>query len=265
MSKRHAPTVGPVFVNEPDLSKAWVTVLQHVVDHPGLEISPLILSVTGFDINGTPAENIGVRQALDTLLLTKGRRNVEDVAFTIFPQRLWQIARGNRALLFEYYRMAFPRYQAMNPRANRRGLYFERLIKYGRGPCDGNQLEWILSQFNGRSSVRRSMFHASVFDPERDHVADAQLQFPCLQNVSFAPTKDGLIVNAFYATQQLFVKAYGNYLGIAHLGAFMAHEMGMKLSRVNVVVGVAKLEKICKSDPGLTSLLASARSCVTQS
>jgi len=81
----------------------------------------------------------------------------------------------------------------MNPRDNRRGLYFERLTSYGRGPCDGNQLEWILSQFNGRKGVRRSMFQASVFDPERDHVADAQLQFPCLQHVSFEPTKEGLV------------------------------------------------------------------------
>ena len=173
---------------------------------------------------------------------------MEDVAFTIFPQRLWQVAQGDRARLFKFYRDAFPRYQAMNPRDNRRGLYFERLTSYGRGPCDGNQLEWILSQFNGREGVRRSMFQASVFDPERDHVADAQLQFPCLQHVSFEPTKEGLVINAFYATQQLFVKAYGNYLGIAQLGAFMAQEMKMKLIRMNVIIGVAKFESAFHSD-----------------
>lgn len=265
MTRRLPPTVGPLLVNEPDLSKSWATALLHVIEHAGLEISPLILSVTGFDENGAPAENANVRQALDSLLRTKGLRNVEDVAFTIFPQRLWQIARGDRNRLFEYYRQAFPRYQAMNPRENRRGLYFERFIKYGRGPCDGNQLEWILSQFTGRSGVRRSMFQASVFDPERDHVPDAQLQFPCLQHVSFEPTQDGLVVNAFYATQQLFVKAYGNYLGLSQLGAFMAHEMGMRLTRVNVVVGVAKLERISKTDIDLKPLLAAARTCVTPS
>ena len=59
------------------------------------------------------------------------------------------------------------------------------------------------------------------------------------------------MVNAFYATQQLFVKAYGNYLGIAQLGAFMAHEMRLKMSRMNVIVGVAKSERISKTDqPG---------------
>lgn len=263
MTKQHIPVMGPLLINEPDLSRAWAKAVLHVVDHAGLEISPLVLSVTGFDDNGTAAENKAVRHALDNLLLAKGLRNVEDVAFTIFPQRLWQVAQGDRALLFEYYRKAFPRYQAMNPRDNRRGLYFERLISYGRGPCDGNQLEWILSQFNAREGVRRSMFQASVFDPGRDHVATAQLQFPCLQHVSFEPTREGLVVNAFYATQQLFVKAYGNYLGIAQLAAFMAHEMKMKLIRMNVIIGVAKFERISKTDPQLAPLLSAARACVT--
>lgn len=251
--------IGPLLVDEPDISRAWARALLHVIDHAGREISPLILSVTGFDKRGEVPETPAIREALDTVLSTKRIRSVEDVAFTIFPQRLWQVAQGDRVALFRYYKDAFPRYQAMNPRDNRRGLYFERMTGYGRGPCDGNQLEWILTQFEGRKRVRRSMFQVSVFDPARDHLADAQLQFPCLQHVSFEPTKEGLVINAFYATQQLFVKAYGNYLGIAQLGAFMAQEMKTKLLRMNVVVGVAKFERIPKSDPDLQPLIIAAR------
>ena len=261
---KHAQSTGPVLVDESDLSRAWGKAVLHVLDHPGPEISPLILSVSGFDEDGGVVETPAVRTALDTLLSAKQMRSVEDVAFTIFPQRIWQVAQGDRAALFKYYRDAFPRYQAMNPKDNRRGLYFERLVSYGRGPCDGNQLEWILSQFEAREGVRRSMFQASVFDPERDHVANAQLQFPCMQHVSFEPTEAGLVVNAFYATQQLFVKAYGNYLGIAQLGAFMAHEMKLKMNRMNVIVGVAKFERISKSDQALAPLVAAARACFVQ-
>lgn len=261
---KHTQSTSPVLVDESDLSRAWAKAVLHVLDHPGPEISPLILSVSGFDEDGGVIETPDVRIALDTLLLAKQMRSVEDVAFTIFPQRIWQVVQGDRAALFKYYRDAFPRYQAMNPKDNHRGLYFERLVSYGRGPCDGNQLEWILSQFEGREGVRRSMFQASVFDPERDHVANAQLQFPCMQHVSFEPTKAGLVVNAFYATQQLFVKAYGNYLGIAQLGAFMAHEMKLKMSRMNVIVGVAKFERISKSDQALAPLVATARACFAQ-
>lgn len=262
MTKKNGPVTRPLLIDESDLSRAWAQAVIHVIEHAGLEISPLVMSVTGFDDDGVPSEDQRVRQELDDLLHAKGMRSVEDVAFTIFPQRLWQVSRGDRALLFKYYRDAFPRYQAMNRKDNKRGLYFERLISFGAGPNDGNQLEWILTQFNGRVGVRRSMFQASVFDPARDHVADAQLQFPCMQHVSFEPTDEGLVVTAFYATQQLFVKAYGNYLGIAQLGAFMAHEMNMKLIRMNVVIGVAKFERIAKTDPALNPLLAAARACI---
>ena len=153
----------------------------------------------------------------------------------------------------------------MNKNANGRGLYFERMVRYGRGPCDGNQLEWILSQFGSRAGVRRSMLQAATFDPGRDHVASAQLGFPCLQQVSFEPTAAGLVVNAFYATQQIFDKAYGNYLGLAQLGAFMAHEMKKPLARLNVMVGVAKLERITKSDSDFEPLVAATKALVSGS
>lgn len=260
MTKKAAAISGPLLINESNLSLAWAKAVMHVMDHVGSEITPLILSTTGFDEKGNPIEDVELRKMLDALLARKKKhKSIEDIAFTIFPQRLWQVAQGDRNKLFDYYRAAFPRYQAMNRRDNSRGLYFERLMMYPGAPCEGNQLEWLISQFNGRDGVRRSMFQASVFDPARDHVSTAQLQFPCLQHVTFEPTSDGLVVNAFYATQQLFVKAYGNYLGIAQLASFMAHEMNMKPARMNVIVGVEKLEGISKSNPALVELINVAR------
>jgi hypothetical protein len=253
----------PVMISDDNLSRAWSRLLLRVLDGAGTEISPLVLSVTGFGGNGVVPEDPAVRQAVDQLLKRKGRLKVEDVAFTIFPQRLWEMSRGDRTRLFTLYRATFPRWQAMNKKANGRGLYFERMVMYGRGPCDGNQLEWLLSQYGSRAGVRRSMLQATTFDPGRDHVASAQLGFPCLQQVSFEPTTAGLVVNAFYATQQIFDKAYGNYLGLAQLGAFMAHEMDIPLARLNVMVGVAKLERITKSDPDFAPLAAAAEALVS--
>lgn len=265
MSKSKAAAApAPLAIYDDDLSRAWSRLLLGILKGAGTEISPLVLSLTGFDEKGNVSEYPGVRCALDELLKRKGRLSVEDVAFTIFPQRLWQMCRGNRARLFGLYRATFPRWQAMNRKANGRGLYFERMVMFGRGPCDGNQLEWILSQYHSRPGVRRSMLQATTFDPERDHVASAQLGFPCLQHVSFEPTAAGLVVNAFYATQQIFDKAYGNYLGLAQLGAFMAHEMGMPLARLNVTVGVAKLERISKSDTDLRPLIAAANALLVE-
>ena len=266
MSKAKNLTAAPPFViDDTNLSRAWAQLLLEVFDHAGTEVAPLSLSLSGFAKDGTPVEDPAVRHALDRLLKRKGRNIVENVAFTIFPQRYWKMSCGDRSRLFDLCLKTFPRLQAMNRNANGRGLYFERMIKYGRGPCDGNQLEWILSQFNSRKGVRRSMLQAAIFDPGRDHVASAQLGFPCLQQVSFEPTRAGLVTNAFYATQQIFDKAYGNYLGLAQLGAFMAEAMDMRLARLNVMVGVAKLERINKSDADLVPLIGAARVLVSAS
>ena len=260
MSKsKAAAATEPVVINDDNLGRAWSRLLLRVLEGSGTEIAPLVLSLTGFGKKGTVPEDASVRQALDHLLERKARFKVNAIAFTIFPQRLWTMSRGARSCLFALYRATVPRWKAMNKKANGRGLYFERLVNYGRGPVDGNQLEWILSQYNARKGVRRSLLQATTFDPDRDHVASAQLGFPCLQQVSFEPTTEGLVVSAFYATQQIFDKAYGNYLGLAQLGAFMAHEMGMPLARLNVMVGVAKLERIAKSDPDLAPLVAAAK------
>ena len=252
----------PLLIEDTNLSRAWGRLLLQVLDSAGTEVAPLILSLSGFSEDGVATEDPAVRQALDRLLKRKGRLVVDDVAFTLFPQRLWNMSRGDRASLFALYRATFPRWQAMNRKANGRGLYFERMVSFGRGPCDGNQLEWILSQFNSRTGVRRSILQATTFDPGRDHVASAQLGFPCLQQVSFEPTAAGLVINAFYATQQIFDKAYGNYLGLAQLGRFMAHEMGLPLARLNVMVGIAKLERITKSDSDFAPLVTAVQALV---
>lgn len=82
----------------------------------------------------------------------------------------------------------------------------------------------------------------SCFDPREDHNEAPLLPFPCLQQIGFTYDKDGgLIVNAFYPTQFILDRAYGNYLGLCHLGAFMAYQIGVRLVRMNCFVGCAQL------------------------
>lgn len=240
----------PLLINEENLSRAWAKAFLLVTDnkdYSGKKISPLVVSITGFT-DGEPQEYLDIRQSLDTCLVDNGDQKIHTVANTIFPNSLWRRSKYEREKLFERYRKFLPRAKAIKhcKQKNRRGLYFERLIAFGSGPCDGNQLEYIISQYNARPGVRRSMFQASIFDPGRDHISDPYLPFPCLQHVSFVPQGETLTLNAFYATQQLLNKAYGNYLGLCRLGNFMAHEMGLTFSRMNCFVGVAKLEHIGK-------------------
>lgn len=251
---------GPLLIEETNLSRAWASAFMHIIDNPGKEISPLLITLTGFT-NGLPEEEPAIREALDYCLSSKEKQKVHTVANTIFPNSTWKRSKGDRKILFEKYLKALPRYKKLEPHKNRRGIYFERLIAFGSGPENGNQLEYIISQYKSNPNYRRSMFQASIFDPERDHVSSAQLPFPCLQHVSFVPQnkEKTLTLNAFYATQQIFEKAYGNYLGLCWLGDFMATEMKLTLERMNCFVGVAKLDTITKSDDNLASLKNVAR------
>ena len=254
----------PLLIETQDLASTWGQAVLHVINHPGTAISPLIISVTGFADGNTP-EDSGVRRALDAALRAVGMQSVHTVANTIFPQSLWQICGGDRSLLYDKYLANVPRYRALAPSKNSRGLYFERLIHFSPSGCAGcppvNQLEFVIASFTKQKAVRASMLQAAIFDPTHDHTRAAQLGFPCLQHVSFVPVQNGtLTVNAFYATQQLFDKAYGNYLGLCRLGHFMAGEMGLRLGRLNCFVGVAKLERVTKHAAVLAPIIAAIES-----
>ena len=253
----------PKCIDESSVSRAWAQALISMIDARVTEISPLLVSISGFDEIGNSTEDPMLRNELDSLLKEKKKYDTETVAFTIFPLEIWELAAPDRHLFYELAMSAFPEFQAMNRRANGRGLYWERLIGFGKGEkYDGNQLEFILDSYLSARSVRRSLLQAATFDPDRDHNPNPRLHFPCLQQVSFAPSRTGLVTNAFYATQQLFYKAYGNFVGLGRLGAFMAREMGMPLVRLNVYVGVEKLEGIRKSDAGFEKVVEQARRCL---
>ena len=99
-SSRTLAASPPVVIDDTNLSCAWARLLLQVRDGAGTEVAPLILSLSGFDQDGQAIEDPAVRGALDTLLTRKGCNAVENVAFTIFPQRIWQMSRGDRNRLF---------------------------------------------------------------------------------------------------------------------------------------------------------------------
>ena len=231
----------PYMVLDNNLSHAWARILWHIAKTPGIsDISPLVVTIDGFAPDGRPTEDADIRRGLDDFLGKNGKWSVEIVAFTIFPQRYLQIGGGEREAFYQICFDALPHLKARNPRLNGRGMYFERLMKFGRGRVNDNQLEFILTEYlAGRR--RTSKFQASIFDPERDQSRQPYQTFPCLQTVTFVPTDDGLVVNAVYAMQYLVQRGYGNFLGLAHLGAFMAHEMGLPMARLTLSPGSRSL------------------------
>jgi hypothetical protein len=248
---------------EPKLSVAWARAFLGLLDHPRKEYVPCLVSIAG--LNGAdPEADADLRDALDACLEANGHDRVQTVANTIFPQSLWRRAKGNRNAFFRSYLEDLPSFVEMD-RRNRRGIYFARLIGFGLNPTDalglphaptkaiseeGNQLELIIEEC--KRGGRRTKLQAALFDPYRDLTRSAQQGFPCLQHLTFVPDHDRrtLGLNAFYATQQLFVKAYGNWLGLCRLGAFVAHEAGLRFDRLTCFAGIEKMDGDKRPRPG---------------
>ncbi len=263
----------PLLISDTNISRAWSQILLHVIDHGGTEISPLVVSISGFSNDFIP-EVDRVRTALDGLLQKKDQFQVNTVANTIFPQSLWRIAGGDRHAFFEEYRETLPYYAAMD-RLNCSGTYFSRLIAFdldaktgqrlpyipeGSIPEKGNQLEHIIKLFEKNKIKRDSAFQASIFDPVRDHSSGPYQSFPCMQHLTFVRVgKEDLVINAFYATQQIVRKAYGNYLGLCRLGHFVASQTGLSFNRLNIYIGAGKLGSFSKTSSELYPLIAAAR------
>lgn len=264
----------PILIDRPNLSLAWAEAFSRINAAPKHRLMPLTISFEGFS-NGDVTEDSTVRAAVDAALSAAGMQKVQTVANTIFPQALWRTAKGDRHALYSAYLENLPEYVAMEPQKNGRGLYFGRLIAYdinhkdgeklphiphGSIPENANQLEFLIQRC--KKGVRASAFQASVFDPARDHLPTPYLGFPCLQHVTFVPDfQDGTVgLNAFYATQQLFEKGYGNYLGLARLGLFFASQTGLELTRVTCFAGIEKIDSEAKPKAG-PALDALAQAC----
>jgi len=245
----------PVVLSADNLSIGWAKVLVALM-RPGVtRLAPLTLSIRGFGPDGTPAEVPEIRAAVDAFSIAQGKRDSENVAFTIFPQRYWEISGGDRNAFFELYIESFQRIQAFNPRNNKRGSYFQRLVDLNGQGTGPNQLKWMLDDYDAHPKARRtSKFQATTFDPTRDYSSASLLEFPCLQQVSFVLEDGALQLNAFYATQQIARKAYGNYLGLGRLGAFMADQMKLRFEQLNIFVGLAQMD-VKKSEPDLLTLM----------
>jgi hypothetical protein len=247
----------PELIPASNLSYAWGEAFLQAMTRSQREISPMIISLDGF-VESSPAEDSRIRAALDDTLEKHKKQSCANSAFTIFPHEMWSRRKdiGCAALKDRYMRM-LPRLKSRD-HANCYGTYFQRMVAFqgvraGTGKVDViNQLDFIIQDWTRprarKKRPRQSSLQAACFDPLKDHTGQSVRGFPCLQQVSFAHDEsDGLAVSAYYPTQYLFDRAYGNYLGLCHLGQFMAHELRLQLRRVNCYIGRPELGKIAKT------------------
>ena len=228
------------------VTECWLKTLTAMANSAQWEFSPLIAQFkTG---NPPPDYADALESDLNDYLEGVGQPHISTTASTIFPQSLT----GGSEHVFDRFDRIW-KYIKKDKR-NYKGHYFRRLVAYNeRNGRPVNQLKHIIDTYNGIKGVRqpvhrRSALIALTFDPTVDHTAQPLRGFPCLQQICLVPNNDGKVtLNAIYAMQHLADRAYGNYVGLEHLGHFMAGEMGLELDEVNCIASVLELGKMKKS------------------
>ena len=236
----------PVLIDAQNISLAWGQALLAVMGHNGVS-SPLVISVGGF--RGAIPENSKIRDSADYFLNRYGLEPVANTASTIFPYKQWLQRQVPRAEFFKFYlEKLYPRIKQRR-RANQYGVYFYRMLHYvgskesdeGGSSKPINQLEYVIEQFlkaRARGSgIRNSALQIACFDPVKDDTGQVQRGFPCLQQVGFTYEGDNLSLHAFYPTEYIFDRGYGNYLGLCQLGLFVAEQLHLNFVQFYCYVG----------------------------
>ena len=233
-----------------DLASAWLTATEWAAS-PENDARGLVVTIPADDA-GTVARSPEFESRLAAIINEMNAASdpkkpppmvsFVDNASMIFPENMWRARQSKgREYFYERYKELLPRIKKLNHK-NVYGVYFERMIAFAAQregkPEHFNQLEFVINLLSKEKAFRQSALQISVFHPAFDHTGQAQRGFPCLQQVSFTySAKRTLHLNAYYPTQYLFERGYGNYLGLCHLGKFVAEETEHRFSGMTCFVG----------------------------
>jgi hypothetical protein len=266
-------------VDHDNISMAWLEALGRLTECADGKAIHLAVCIR----QPRQPEDQAIRRALDGFIENARKRNrrlwpVSTVANTIFPAAFYQPhAEHARGRLYELHAKA----QRIQDRLGRESEnYFNRLVAYPASDGDAfNQLEYIVDRMikqrkprkGGRGGALSSAYEAGLTVPDG---ADLRVQapgqdrntrgFPCLSHISFTLEHDRLNLAALYRNQHFVARAYGNYLGLIRIGAFVASEVGVELAEVMCLATHADAEYGDYGKTSVETLVRTAREATAQ-
>jgi thymidylate synthase len=223
------------------LSEAWLAGLEYLLDHGGTAVNLAVAFASA-------EEEADVRAVFDEFIAEwrAGKRKpvlypASTVANTLFPQALYRKGPGPEARE-RLYRL-HARTMRVQKRYTKKDSYFERLVNWpGAAGEPVNQLEQLIDRLS--KQLARMGPLSSAYELGLSHPADGSggevrvytpavdrrlMSFPCLSHISFTLVAGRLHLAALYRNQDFVARAYGNYLGLARIGEFVAAETGCEL------------------------------------
>ena len=164
---------------------------------------------------------------------------IDSTRNTIFPAA-WARRNPEPENLAAYYRDRYP--QLRKVKGNERGTYFGRIVAYPRADQTfGDQLTDTVRKIRQelKSRPKSSRYEINIYSEAKD---TQPMSFPCLAHVSVHLHLHQLHMQAVYRNEYLIGRAYGNFLGLGQLQAYMATATGLEVGELLMTINHAELD-----------------------
>lgn len=254
------------YIEAADLSSAWVETAALVLGLPQKAGVHVVVR-----ISDPTTEDRRIRALIDALLAELGKPPVETVRNTIFPAAIAARFPEPDALA-AHYREKYPVIRRF-PK-NGHGTYFGRMVELPVGGAESvDQLSNLVAMLRSERAKSKGVLSShyeinigmagidvNLYVSARDRTR--RFGFPCLSLCSFHVGNDRLHLAAHYRNQYLIERAYGNFVGLGELLAYIAGATGFGVGELLVVAGHASIDAAGKTR--LRRLLDDARDATAQ-
>lgn len=227
-----------------DLSLGWlggVRALRHMPKRKAVHLLVRIIDPTT-ERDDVRAEAQGLIDAYNQTH-KKPFNHIETTRNTIFPTA-WARRFPEPAELADHYLAHYTKDSLRGNPHNARGTYFGRIVAYprGTGMPHGNQLtETVRKLRNELSSQgpKSSCYEINIYSEANDR---NRMSFPCLAHLSVHLHDRELHMQAIYRNETFVSRAYGNFLGVAELQAYLARAVEVDVGELLMTIGHAHLD-----------------------
>jgi len=211
----------PVSITETSFQAAWLEVVKRLSDNKWKLRNLIVYIENPIAFDQDFHQNIC--QFGDRI----GLLSAKDVAYTIFPHKLYE-TKGNYRKLFDSYNRHNGLFERIQNRKPGWGSYFRRMTYYETSSGKNeNQLKNIILAIKTRGNISTAAYAIIIQKPGGEMIRP--LGGPCLNYIAVQlepgnPVQLGLL--AVYRNHDFLERAYGNYWGLCNLTSFIAEETG---------------------------------------
>ncbi|MBW7998088.1 MAG: hypothetical protein FVQ81_16270 [Candidatus Glassbacteria bacterium] len=216
----------PIVIAEEGFQSAWIKVLQ-LLQEKGWEFNNLVVQ-----IKNPTLLDMDLHHRVFEFSQKVEIQNPKQVAYTIFPQKLYENSENADQLYLKYNRKG-GFYERVKTQW---GTYFRRMTNYKGEKSVQNQLRNIILAINERKKVWHAAYTIIIQKPGSETIMP--LGGPCLNYIALQLEKKrklriGLL--AVYRNHEFLKRAYGNYWGLCNLLRFVAKETNAEIAPITCI------------------------------